>query len=99
MVVINNGGGRIFDYLPQHDLPGLEALWRTPVSLDLAAVATLFGLRHWRAANAESFAAALDEALGAPGPGMIELRIDAEVSHRLHLEFWRRVRQHGVFSS
>ena len=33
-VVVNNGGGRIFDYLPQRGLPGLETLWRTPVNLE-----------------------------------------------------------------
>jgi 2-succinyl-5-enolpyruvyl-6-hydroxy-3-cyclohexene-1-carboxylate synthase len=93
LIVINNGGGRIFDYLPQHGLPGFTALWRTPVDLDLTGVARLFRVPHRLAHDAEGFAAALEEALGASVPGMIELRVDAELSRRVHQGFWGLMRE------
>ena len=99
LIVINNGGGRIFDYLPQHGLPGFTALWRTPTDLDLTAAARLFRVPHRLARDAEGFAAALEEALAASVPGMIELRIDAELSRRVHLDFWRLVRREALVPS
>jgi 2-succinyl-5-enolpyruvyl-6-hydroxy-3-cyclohexene-1-carboxylate synthase len=43
-VVIDNGGGAIFSYLPQHDLPGDEfvRLFLTPAHVDLDAVARAY---------------------------------------------------------
>ena len=73
LVVLNNGGGRIFDYLPQHGLPGFEALWRTPMDLDLADLARTFRLAHRRVSDGEGFRRALAEGLAAPGPRLIEV--------------------------
>ncbi len=91
LVVINNGGGRIFDYLPQHGLPGFEALWRTPSDLDQAGLARAFRLVHVRVDDGQGFRRALAEGLADPGPRLIEVMIDAQASRALHLEFWRRV--------
>jgi 2-succinyl-5-enolpyruvyl-6-hydroxy-3-cyclohexene-1-carboxylate synthase len=99
LIVVNNGGGRIFDYLPQHGLPGFEALWRTPVGLDMAALADLFGIRFWRAEDAGGFSAALDEALADTPPGLIELRVNADLSRRVHQDFWQLIRLQSVISS
>jgi len=92
VVVINNGGGRIFDYLPQRGLPGLERLWRTPVAPDLAALAQAFGLRHCRVEDTDGLARALDDARAIDGgAGMIEVMIDADASRTVHQAFWRKV--------
>lgn len=94
-VVLNNGGGRIFDYLPQAGLPDFERLWRTPRPLDLGTLAGVFGLRHRRVCEA----AAWDEALGdelrrcrrGESGGLIEVAVDAESSQGVHLGFRRRL--------
>jgi 2-succinyl-5-enolpyruvyl-6-hydroxy-3-cyclohexene-1-carboxylate synthase len=92
-IVLNNGGGRIFDYLPQSGLPDFERLWRTPRPLDLGALARPFGLRHRRVADASSWSEALGEELGRclagePG-GLIEVAVDAPRSQEVHLGFRR----------
>ena len=93
LIVLNNGGGRIFDYLPQYGLPDFEALWRTPQALDLADLARTFRLAHRRVSDGEGFRRALAEGLAAPGPRLIEVIINAEASLAVHLGFWRRVAQ------
>ena len=51
IVVIDNGGGGIFHFLPQKqalDQEEFEALLGTPRRLDVAKAAALFGLPHLR---------------------------------------------------
>ena len=75
IVVIDNGGGRIFDALPVAGAalpPGaFERLWRTPPGLDPAAVAIAFGCRAARAEGAAAVAAAVADALERPGATVI----------------------------
>jgi 2-succinyl-5-enolpyruvyl-6-hydroxy-3-cyclohexene-1-carboxylate synthase len=95
-VVINNGGGRIFDYLPQRELPGLEALWRTPVPVELEALADPFKLPYRLVVDGRGFEEALRNLSSSYATGLIEARIDAGVSRDFHLELWRRVRQETI---
>ncbi|HYN78203.1 MAG TPA: 2-succinyl-5-enolpyruvyl-6-hydroxy-3-cyclohexene-1-carboxylate synthase, partial [Lamprocystis sp. (in: g-proteobacteria)] len=90
-IVLNNGGGRIFDYLPQVGLPEFERLWRTPRPVDLGSLARTFGLYHHRVSDSTGWRAALAEGLSdAPGQ-IIEVMIDADRSRAVHLEFRQRV--------
>ena len=95
IIVINNGGGRIFDFLPQHGLPDFEHLWRMPVTPDLALLARSFGLAHRRVTDAAGFDRALDAA-GAVTDAetetpLIEVVIDADLSRRVHRDLWQQV--------
>jgi 2-succinyl-5-enolpyruvyl-6-hydroxy-3-cyclohexene-1-carboxylate synthase len=90
-IVLNNGGGRIFDYLPQHGLPDFERLWRTPRPLDIGALVRPFGLRHRLVGDAANWREALDQALAGPPGTLIEVQVDAPRSQEAHLEFRRRV--------
>ncbi len=66
IVVIDNGGGRIFDELPvARAVPAgaLERLWLTPPGLDPVAIAVGFGLAATRADGPRAVADALARAL------------------------------------
>lgn len=80
LVVLNNGGGGIFEYLPPAALPEFEAGWLTPQTLDFAAAARAFGLAYRTADRLETFKAACSRALAAGGPCLLEARIDRRAS-------------------
>ena len=88
LVVINNGGGAIFGYLPQAALPEFERGWLTPGGLDIGRAAALFGLPHRRAATRTELAAALAELVPAPGVRVLEVVLDREASVRRHRDYW-----------
>ena len=50
-VVVDNDGGAIFSYLPQHALPEFEQLFATPQRVDLVAVARAHGIAAERVAS------------------------------------------------
>jgi 2-succinyl-5-enolpyruvyl-6-hydroxy-3-cyclohexene-1-carboxylate synthase len=82
IVVIDNGGGRIFDFLPQAELlpaKEMEALFLTPRSLDLAAAARAFGVAHRRLARLDELAAAI-----AAGTGVIEVQVEGSRNTEVH---------------
>lgn len=74
IVVIDNGGGGIFHFLPQHeamDQGEFEALLGTPRGVDAAKAAALFDLPHRRLDSLAELPAAL-----AAGTGLVEVRTD-----------------------
>ena len=88
VVCVDNGGGGIFDFLPVAGAadPGqYNEHVTTPAGLDLAAVATLAGIEHRRAANA----AEVREAITA-GPGLIEVRTDRSHNLQVHRDIVAR---------
>ncbi|RKT44613.1 2-succinyl-5-enolpyruvyl-6-hydroxy-3-cyclohexene-1-carboxylic-acid synthase [Thiocapsa rosea] len=102
-IVLNNGGGRIFDFLPQRGLAGFEPLWRTPQRVQPDALARAFGLAHRSVDDAAGFAQAWAEAIdagmrGEPA-GLIEVRLDADLSLRTHRAFWNGVREQSIIES
>lgn len=90
IVLINNGGSAVFDYLPisgERDV--YEQHIATPTGLDFAAAAALFGLAHEQPASL----AALRELIQAPPPNMlIEVRTDRAEGVALHARIWSAVR-------
>ncbi len=72
IVTVNNGGGGIFDYLPQAALPEFVAGWRTPQRIDFAAAAATFGLTYRRVIEPEALTAAIRAAFAAGGPHLLE---------------------------
>lgn len=87
-VVVNNGGGAIFDLLPQRDLPDFGRLWLTPTGLDLSKVAALYGLRHHATDPGPEFTGRLREACATPGADLIEVRVDRSRNTERFLALW-----------
>ncbi|RMG47155.1 MAG: hypothetical protein D6718_04295, partial [Acidobacteria bacterium] len=77
LAVLANGGGRLFDLLPVAARADLEKEYRDrfrcPTPIDFAALAAAYGLPHRRAATRNEVRAALEEALGRPGPTLVEI--------------------------
>jgi len=89
IVVIDNGGGGIFHFLPQEAaMPEdeFEALLGTPRGVDAAKAAALFDLPHHRLESLDELPAAL-----AAGTGLIEVRTDRRTNVEAHRELAARV--------
>lgn len=93
LVVLNNGGGGIFGYLPQASLASFERLWLTPAGLDFRQMAILYGLAFQRVEQIQDFEVALTQALKNPGPKLIEVVIDREESLIRHRAYWTALGQ------
>lgn len=72
IAAVNNGGGGIFDLLPQAELPEFEQGWRTPQQISFEHAALTFGLGYVKAEDSQSFALALRHAFNTGGPWLIE---------------------------
>lgn len=68
-VVVDNGGGGIFSFLPQAGLPAeqFERLFGTPPGIDALAVAAAYGIPGERVTGAGDLAPTLDRALAGGG--------------------------------
>jgi 2-succinyl-5-enolpyruvyl-6-hydroxy-3-cyclohexene-1-carboxylate synthase len=95
LVVFNNGGGAIFEHLPQRRLPEFERYWLTPTGLDIARIAELYDLRHAEVSTQDAFEAAFEQALTRPGPELIEVVVERERSLSWHRDYWARVASAG----
>jgi 2-succinyl-5-enolpyruvyl-6-hydroxy-3-cyclohexene-1-carboxylate synthase len=91
LIVLNNGGGAIFGYLPQAGLEHFESDWLTPTGLDFEHAAQLYGLRFTRVSHQGEFAPALDKALAHQGPDLIEVMIERNDSLARHRAYWAAV--------
>jgi 2-succinyl-5-enolpyruvyl-6-hydroxy-3-cyclohexene-1-carboxylate synthase len=97
IVLLNNEGGGIFDFLPVAESP--MALQddhytrhiATPTGLDFAQAATLYGLSHETVGDVAAFRAALEQALAAPRSAMIEVRSERGTNVELHRRVWSAV--------
>ena len=91
IVLLNNGGGAIFDYLPVAQVPDYQRWIRTSHTRTFAAAADLFGLVY----HGVQDRAALDAALATVGDGRLHLiechlqGLDAVGEHRRLLRIAR----------
>lgn len=93
IVVVNNGGGRIFEQLPiarAIDTATFERCFATPEPLDLAAAARAFGLPFERAETPESLALALGRAHAAPAATLIEAVVPPHGGAARLRDLWSR---------
>lgn len=89
IVVIDNGGGGIFHFLPQQsalDADEFEALFGTPRAVSVERAATLFDLPYLRLESLSDLSGAL-----AAGTGLIEVRTDRHANVAAHRRVTDRV--------
>ena len=89
IVVIDNGGGGIFHFLPQQsalDAEEFEALFGTPRAVSVERAAALFDLPYRRLGSLADLPAAL-----AAGTGLIEVRTDRATNVAAHRRVTDRV--------
>ncbi len=93
IIVLANGGGGIFAYLPQVELEEFERGWLTPSHLDIGAAAKAYGLAHARITRIEDFSANLQSALAAKGVSILEVAINRKKSVALHRAYWKKINE------
>jgi 2-succinyl-5-enolpyruvyl-6-hydroxy-3-cyclohexene-1-carboxylate synthase len=94
IVVLNNDGGGIFSFLPQAEQlegPVFEALFGTPIGLDVGAVARLFGASHAQPRDWGAFRRDLCDALRRPGLSIVEVVTDRNRNVKQHRAVWEAV--------
>jgi 2-succinyl-5-enolpyruvyl-6-hydroxy-3-cyclohexene-1-carboxylate synthase len=102
IVLVNNDGGGIFDFLPvsraplaRRELPGGEDLYTrhvaTPTGLEFARAAALYGIDYEQVASGSAFREALQRALSRPGSGIIEVPSGRPGNLEVHRRMWDAV--------
>lgn len=84
IIVHNNDGGGIFEYLPQKGTPHFDYLFSTAQGLDYSGLATLYGIDFVRVANNDELQNALQNYVGTAGVHVIEIPTSKERSRELH---------------
>jgi 2-succinyl-5-enolpyruvyl-6-hydroxy-3-cyclohexene-1-carboxylate synthase len=97
IVLLDNGGGGIFDFLPVSRASMAladDAYTRhiaTPTGLDFSKAATLYGLEHERAGDLSELRSALERSLAREGSSIVEVRTDRRDNVALHERVWEAV--------
>lgn len=94
VVLIDNEGGGIFDFLPAASIRPkdlYEVHVATPTLLDWADVAAAFGLRYVPVADVAGFRAALESGIGGEDVTLVHVHTDRAHNVRLHREAWAAV--------
>ncbi len=92
IVLVNNGGGGIFDFLPvAREGADFERHVATPHGLDFAHAAALYGGRHVYVADVATLRAELARSLGDGGVTIVEARTDRQANVALHRRVWDAV--------
>ena len=92
IVLLNNDGGGIFHRLPVREFePQFSDYFITAHGLDFAQAAKLYGLRHVRADDRDSFRRAFSESVGSGESTIIEVRTDARADLRRRTEIMAAV--------
>lgn len=92
IVVVDNDGGGIFEYLPIAQHPAhFERLFLTPQPAELAPLCAAAGVGYRAVGDGRALSEALDAALGRPGVTLIHARIDRREDVARHRAAWATV--------
>lgn len=87
IILVNNGGGGIFEYLPQRQLPCFEKIFKTNPNSSYSGLEELYGLTYKKATDWTSFENNLEKLLPKSGIRLLEVIVDSEISVKLHQEY------------
>jgi 2-succinyl-5-enolpyruvyl-6-hydroxy-3-cyclohexene-1-carboxylate synthase len=93
LVVVDNGGGGIFSFLPQAEAAPehFEALFGTPQAVDIGALAAVHGIPVHEVAAGSEVAPAVREATSAGGVHVVRVRTDRAANVAQHRAAWAAV--------
>jgi 2-succinyl-5-enolpyruvyl-6-hydroxy-3-cyclohexene-1-carboxylate synthase len=95
IVLLDNEGGGIFDFLPVSRAAIARAAYTdhvaTPPGLDFAHAAELYGITHERPSDLSAFREALERALAQERSAIVEVRTDRSANVALHERVWKAV--------
>lgn len=84
IILINNNGGGIFNYLPQQQLNDFDKLWNTGTGLDFQYSARLYGLNYLKIENRHALENKLADVFLQTGIQLVEVIIDQKTSVECH---------------
>ena len=84
IILHNNDGGGIFQYLPQKGTDDFDYLFNTPQGIDYSGLAKMYGLDYVKVATNEELSEAMNTYIGREGIHIIEIPTSKEGSRELH---------------
>ena len=84
IILHNNDGGGIFQYLPQKGTDDFDYLFNTPQGIDYSGLATMYGLDYVKVTTNTELEQALQQYIGAEGIHLIEVPTSKEIGRELH---------------
>lgn len=84
IILHNNDGGGIFQYLPQNGTDDFDYLFNTPQGIDYSGLATMYGLDYVKVTTNAELEQAMQQYIGTEGIHLIEVPTSKESSRELH---------------
>ena len=93
VIVLNDQGGGIFEYLPvaEQAPEAFERFFVTPPGADLAAACATYGVAHAVAEDPATLGEALRQRLATTGVQVIEVPVDRAANTAAHRRYWSAV--------
>ncbi|WP_449191314.1 2-succinyl-5-enolpyruvyl-6-hydroxy-3-cyclohexene-1-carboxylic-acid synthase [Veillonella parvula] len=87
IILHNNDGGGIFEYLPQKGTKYFDYLFSTSQGLDYSGAAKLYGCGHTKISSPDELSHVLAKVSTESGVHIIEIPTDREYSRQLHRKY------------
>ena len=87
IILHNNDGGGIFEYLPQKGTKHFDYLFSTSQGLDYSGAAKLYGYGYTKIINPDELSSVLAKVSTESGVHIIEIPTDREYSRQLHKKY------------
>ena len=87
IILHNNDGGGIFEYLPQKGTKHFDYLFSTSQGLDFSGVAKLYGCGYTKIASPDELSTVLAKVSSESGVHIIEIPTNREYSRQLHKKY------------